>query len=76
MADTKPLDAGQKHMLRLIAKEAGADGWAPASAPIFRLLKDGMPSQLIELESVGDAGRGRARLTEAGANLLDAMAWL
>jgi hypothetical protein len=70
------LDAGQKHMLRLVMMEADAEGWAPVSAPVFPLIAKTMPPELVELEAVGDEGRGRARLTDAGANIMDAMAWL
>lgn len=75
-AAPKKLDAGQKHLLNLIAKgQACPDGWAPVSRPVYPLLA-AMPDALVELHPVGDEGRGRARLTEAGQSLLDAMAWL
>ena len=80
-ADRK-LDSGQKNILRLIRKGADAEGWAPVSAPVTRLFAGpkqpwrGIPPQLCEFELVGDDGRGRARLTEEGNNLLDAMEWL
>ena len=70
------LDAGQKHMLMLVTKGAIEDGWAPVSSVMFPLVEKTLPSELVELEAVGKEGRGRARLTEAGKNLLDAMAWL
>lgn len=70
------LNAGQKHMLKLIAKEQECpDGWAPVSNQVYPLLQ-AMPSELVELHAVGDEGRGRARLTPAGQSLIDAMAWL
>ena len=72
---TTKLDAGQKHLLNLVVKGADSEGWAPVSAPVFPLIEK-MPRELVELEAVGDEGRGRARLTEAGANLMNAMAWL
>lgn len=72
---TAKLDAGQKHMLGLVAKGADAEGWAPVSAPVFPLIAK-IPTELVVLESVGDEGRGRARLTDDGANILAAMAWM
>ena len=69
------LNPGQKHLLTLVNKGADADGWAPVSAPVFPLVKS-LPSELVELEPIGDDGRGRARLTAAGNGLLDAMMWL
>ena len=69
------LDAGQKHMLRLVEKGANADGWAEVSSQVFPLAQ-AMPTELVTLEPVGDAGRGQIRLTQEGKNLLAAMEWL
>lgn len=70
------LNAGQKHLLKLIAKEQECpDGWAPVSKPVYPLLQS-IPGGLVELHSIDNDGRGRARLTQAGQNLIDAMAWL
>ena len=72
---TKKLDGGEKNFLRLIAKGAGADGWASVSRPIYPLVTK-MPRELVEFEPVGDEGRGRARLTDEGTSILRAMEWL
>lgn len=71
------LDSGQKHLLKLVIKGASADaeGWAPVSNLVFPLVEN-LPSELVELEAVGDEGRGRARLTTEGESLMAAMAWL
>jgi hypothetical protein len=69
------LDGGQKHLLRLVAQGVGVDGWTPVSAPVFPLMEK-VPQALIELERVGDEGRGRVRLTVEGQGIIDAMAWL
>lgn len=80
--DQQKLDAGQKNILSLIRKGADADGWAPVSkavAPMFGAPKPpwrGIPNELCEFELVGNTGAGRARLTEEGNNLLNAMKWL
>jgi hypothetical protein len=82
MTEPRKLTAGEKHILSLIRKDAGADGWAPVSKAVAPLFTDKkipcgvMPDALCEFEHVGDEGRGRARLTTLGNNLLDAMAWL
>lgn len=82
MSTEQKLDSGQKNMLRLIREGAVADGWAPVSkavAPMFAGPKPpwrGIPSELCEFELVGAEGAGRARLTQQGNNLLDAMEWL
>lgn len=75
--ETQPvkLDGGHKNIMRLCARDAGADGWASCSKPVFKMLQS-FPKGLFELEPVGDEGRGRARLTEQGQSILDAMAWL
>ena len=69
------LDAGQKHLLRLVESGAVANGWAEVSKPVFPLMER-LPSELVELEKVGDEGSGRARLTDKGLQLMDAFAWL
>ena len=70
------LNSGQKNMLRLIVKgRACSEGWAPCSALVYPLLK-AMPEELIELQPVGNEGRGRARLTPTGQNVFVAMEWL
>ena len=66
------LDAGQKHLLNLVVKGADKYGWVLVSAQVFPLMQK-IPRELVELESVGDEGRGQARLTEECAKLF---AWL
>ena len=75
MSEPQKLDAGQKHMLRLVVKGADAEGWAPVSAAVFPIIEK-MPDGLIELERVGEEGLGRVRLTPRGASIVDSMAWL
>lgn len=75
MSTTK-LDSGQKHFLRLIERDAGADGWCAVSKAVYPVVRKTMPPELVEHEAVGDEGRGRARLTDEGKSLLAAMAWL
>lgn len=70
------LDEGQKHILKLVARDVGADGWTPVSATLYPHLDKSIPKELLDIELVGDEGRGRARLTGKGENLIDAMAWL
>ena len=73
---TKKLDSGEKHFMRLIAKDAKPDGWTVVSKLLYPLV-DNMPKALVELEPFGDEGKGRARLTTEGAAVLNAMeSWL
>lgn len=84
MADSLPdeqkLTAGQKNILQLLRKGAKEDGWAPVSkfvAPLFtdkNIPGGAMPAALCEFEPIADGGR--ARLTQMGNDVLDAMAWL
>jgi hypothetical protein len=70
------LDSGQKHFLRLIARDQQSpDGWCPVSKAVYPLVQKTMPPELVEHHATED-GRGRARLTPAGQGLLDAMEWL
>ena len=75
MTTTTKLDSGQKHLLSLVLKGTNAQGWTPVSATVFPLLSTRMPSALVEIEAIGNSG-GRARLTDAGVNVMAAMAWL
>jgi hypothetical protein len=74
------LTSGQKHILRLVRKGAASDGWAPVSKAVKPLFTDTnipcgvMPGALVQFEAVGEGGR--ARLTELGNDLLEAMLWL
>lgn len=73
---TTKLDSGQKHFLRLIAKgQQCPDGWCPVSKVLYPVVQATMPAELVEHHPTENGG-GRAQLTPAGQNLLDAMEWL
>ena len=72
---TTKLSSGQKHLLKLVMDDADAEGWTPVSKPVFPLIEK-LPSELVNLESVGNEGKGRAKLTEEGVAVMAAMAWL
>jgi hypothetical protein len=82
MSDHRKLTAGEIHVLNLIRKGADPDGWAPVSSVVSTLFTNEklpggpMPRELCEFKCLEDDGRGIARLTDAGKNLLDSMAWL
>lgn len=73
MIETK-LDGGQKHILRLIVRDKKEDGWTTISSQLYKTLSAKIPSELAVFEPLGDAGR--ARLTDAGQGVINAMAWL
>ncbi len=68
------LDAGQKHVLKLIARDKKEDGWATVSEALFKMLSETTPAELVTFEKL-EIG-GRARLTEMGEEVVEAMAWL
>ena len=65
------LTTGQKHLLRLIVRDADKEGWASVSKVVFPLIEQ-LPSRLVELNT----GERKARLTRKGQSLISAMAWL
>lgn len=72
------LDSGQKHILKLIARDRDGEGWAKVSPQIFPFLeKEFVPRELVELQRTSESGGGgRVRLTPTGENVVEAMAWL
>lgn len=82
MTEPHKLSSGHKNLLGLVRKGADGDGWAPVSKPVARLFTDAslpggcVPAALCEFEHIGEEGRGRARLTDEGNAVLDAMVWL
>ena len=76
------LTSGQRHLLSLLKQDAKEDGWAAVSKPVARLFTDkqipggAMPEELCEFEYVGTEGAGRARLTQKGEAVLEALQWL
>ncbi len=71
------LNAGHKHMLKLIDKDKKSDGWTVVSDRAYPQLFKVMPSELVEFSgSAGSAGSYKAKLTTEGQNILKAMAWL
>jgi DNA-binding PadR family transcriptional regulator len=63
-----------KHIMKLIEKDIGEDGWTPVSAVLYPVFLKSMPSELVEFEHTPPGGR--ARLTKEGQNVMSAMAWL
>lgn len=70
---TKKLDTGNKHLLRLIARDANPEGWAIVSKQVFPLV-EAMPPELRDLVRIGD--HGCVRLTPLGQAIVEAMEYL
>jgi len=68
------LDIQHKHIMRLIDRDKGENGWTSVSAALYPHLVKNMPSLLVEFS--GSSGCYSARLTEKGRNILEAMEWL
>jgi hypothetical protein len=72
--NTDKLNAGQKHVLSLINRDRKADGWTTVSKTLFATLSATTPVELATFEAT-EAG-GRVKLTEAGQEVVNSMAWL
>ena len=61
------LDAGQRHLLRLVAKGKGSDGWSKVSSAVWPLVKE-LPDDLVD--KVDSVEGGEVRLTPIGEAVL------
>jgi len=68
------LEIEHKHILKLIARDRDSDGWASISESLYKPLALNMPEELVGFEKLKTGGR--ARLTEEGQHVIDAMRWL
>ena len=68
---TTKLSGGDRHFIKLIARDADVQGWSKVSAQVMPLVRK-MPSGFVEI----DEENSKVRLTEAGKNIHDAMEWL
>jgi len=68
------LEMQHKHVLKLIARDCDENGWAPVSKTLYPHLSKNIPPELAEFEKLETGGR--ARLTDKGQSVVDAMAWL
>jgi hypothetical protein len=71
----RKLDSGEIHVLRLMKRDAGLNGWCKTSHIVMKLVKD-LPPELVEYEVLAEDGSGSSRLRPAGIALLNAMEWL
>lgn len=68
------LDVQHKHIIKLIGRDRGNDGWVGVSDQLYPVLSKHMPKELIEFS--GAMGNYKARLTEEGESILTAMEWI
>ncbi|MDY6957613.1 MAG: hypothetical protein SVK08_00515 [Halobacteriota archaeon] len=68
------LDIHHVHILKLIERDRDVDGWVKVSESVFNVVSENIPAQLAIFEKLENGGR--ARLTDEGQNVLNAMAWL
>lgn len=68
------LNAGHKHLLKLIDRDQDKNGWTKVSEALMPHMVNNMPQEFIEImkAKVG----GYVRLTEKGKQILEAMKWL
>lgn len=76
MSDPVKLDAAQKHILRLIARDAKPDGWATVSRVLYDSVSQSIPSELAVFVAPTGEGFGLAKLTTEGRNVVNSMLWL
>jgi hypothetical protein len=69
------LEMQHKHILNLIDRDKDSGGWTKISGQLYPVLSSNMPIELVEFEELSEGG-GRARLTEEGQKVFDAMIWL
>lgn len=70
------LDAGQKHMLKLIDRDKNSAGWTLVSDVLYPHLVKNMPSELVEFCGISLVGSYNVKLTTDGQNIIKAMEWL
>lgn len=68
------LDSGQKHILRLVARDADAEGWCSVSNFLITAIRHNMPEKLVQFKSVDE--KWFIRLTNDGEDVVRAMEWL
>jgi len=68
------LESQHKHILKLIKRDADKDGWATVSEALFSTLSEVMPKELCVFEKLDNGGR--AKLTDEGKSIINAMKWL
>lgn len=71
----RKLVSGEIHMLRLMKRDAGLNGWCKTSRIVMKLVKD-LPPELVEYEVLAEDGSGSSRLRPEGEALLKALEWL
>lgn len=68
------LEMQHKHILKLISRDSDSLGWAEVSEKLFDVLSKNTPSELATFEKTDNGCR--ARLTQEGRSVVEAMRWL
>ena len=68
------LDIQHKHILNITERDKDDEGWTKVSKKLFPVLSKNMPTELIIFDKTSD--EYRARLTEEGKSVVNAMKWL
>jgi hypothetical protein len=63
-----------KHILKLVSRDKKADGYTPVSDVLYPYLVENTPKELVEFSGV--EGSYKARLTEKGKAILEALSYL
>lgn len=71
---SRKLTSGELHIMGLMKRDAGLNGWCKTSKPVMGLVKL-LPSELVEFDVFED-GSGSSRLRPLGLSILAAREWL
>lgn len=64
------LSVSELHLLRLIRKDKGNDGWTNVSDVVYPIVKN-LPSELVIIEQKTENGWWQAKLTDVGETVLN-----
>ena len=65
METTTKLESGQKHILRLIARDKKEDGWTTVSAQLYKVVSASIPAELATPEQARRLYTQAARILRA-----------
>lgn len=68
------LDIHHKHIMKVIDRDKKEDGWTLVGDALYPYFRENMPGELVEF--CCEKGCFKAKLTQKGNNILEAMAWL
>lgn len=71
----KKLSSDELHVMKLIKRDAGKDGWTIISTTLYKVVASSLPVDLAEFKQ-NDDGSGYGRLTAEGLLVLETLEWV